>query len=284
MDRNVTLDTQVRTPLEVFALPQHLVVPLFQRPYVWDEEEQWLPLWQDVERVANLRLVNPYSVGRHFLGAVVLQAHVGITGRVQTSNIIDGQQRLTTLQLFMDSVAAVLDEHGFDALSSQLQNLTHNSPVYVRGPEDQLKVRHTNRDRAAYDEVMNAEAPIVHSELKHAASKIVRGHGFFARRTRDWLAEAQDEAESVRRADALAAGLQHGLQLVEIDLPATENSQEIFETPNARGTPLTAADLIKNFVYQRLETEGVPTPRRCTSKSGPSNQGSGKPTLRSAGK
>lgn len=253
------MDTQVRTPLEVFALPQHLVVPLFQRPYVWDEEEQWLPLWQDVERVARLRLSNPYSGGRHFLGAVVLQAHDGRTGRVQASNIIDGQQRLTTLQLFMDSVAAVLEEHGFDALSSQLQSLTHNSPVFVSDPADQLKVRHTNRDRAPYDEVMNAEVPIAHSELKHAASKIVRAHGFFVGRTRDWLAEAQDEADSLQRAEALAAVLQQGLQLVVIDLQSTENSQEIFETLNARGTPLTAADLIKNFVFQRLEAEGADT-------------------------
>lgn len=37
------METNVRTPLDVFNLPQHLVVPLFQRPYVWDETEQWLP-------------------------------------------------------------------------------------------------------------------------------------------------------------------------------------------------------------------------------------------------
>ena len=53
--------------------------------------------------------------------------------------------------------------------------------------------------------------------------------------------------------------LTSGLQLVVIDLTANENSQEIFETLNARGTPLTAADLIKNFVFQRLEAEGVDT-------------------------
>ena len=46
-----------------------------------------------------------------------------------------------------------------------------------------------------------------------------------------------------------------------IDLQAQENSQEIFETLNARGTPLTAADLVKNFVFQRLEAEGVDTRR-----------------------
>ena len=46
-----------------------------------------------------------------------------------------------------------------------------------------------------------------------------------------------------------------------ISLSANENSQEIFETLNARGTPLTAADLIKNFVFQRLTSEGVDTKR-----------------------
>ncbi|BDZ43355.1 hypothetical protein GCM10025865_26540 [Paraoerskovia sediminicola] len=57
----------------------------------------------------------------------------------------------------------------------------------------------------------------------------------------------------------MAGVLKQGLQLVVIDLRATENSQEIFETLNARGTPLTAADLIKNFVFQRLDAEGADT-------------------------
>ena len=43
------------------------------------------------------------------------------------------------------------------------------------------------------------------------------------------------------------------LQLVVIELQPDEDAQEIFETLNARGTPLTAADLIKNFVFQRLD-------------------------------
>jgi hypothetical protein len=45
----------------------------------------------------------------------------------------------------------------------------------------------------------------------------------------------------------------------EVGFPTNEDSQEIFETLNARGTPLTAADLIKNFVFQKLEQEGVDT-------------------------
>lgn len=49
------MDTQVRTPQLVFMLPQRLVVPLFQRPYVWNRENQWTPLWEDVTRGSRWR-------------------------------------------------------------------------------------------------------------------------------------------------------------------------------------------------------------------------------------
>lgn len=99
------MDTNVRTPLDIFNLPQHLVIPLFQRAYVWDETDQWMPLWQDVRRLAELQLRDPYSTATHFLGgAVVVQAQDIQTGNMPTRNVIDGQQRLTTLQLLMDAL------------------------------------------------------------------------------------------------------------------------------------------------------------------------------------
>ena len=65
------METHVRTPQDVFMQPQHLVVPPFQRRYVWEEEEQWSPLWQDVRRVAELRPAQPAADIKHFLGAIV---------------------------------------------------------------------------------------------------------------------------------------------------------------------------------------------------------------------
>jgi uncharacterized protein with ParB-like and HNH nuclease domain len=68
------MDTQVRTPQAIFIQPQRLLVPLFQRPYVWNEELQWEPLWKDLERVATRLLQSPQTTqAPHFLGAVVLQ-------------------------------------------------------------------------------------------------------------------------------------------------------------------------------------------------------------------
>lgn len=251
------MKTDVLTPQAVFYLPQHLVVPLFQRPYVWDEAEQWMPLWQDISRLADLRLRDPYAQPTHFLGAVVLQALDGQQGAVPAKNVIDGQQRLTTLQLFVDAAAAVFETRGFDGHAGQFTNLTHN-PGFSGVVEASLKLTHTNQDGEAFREVMDAEAPVDHAKLKHAGSRITRAHAFFAERVEDWLGDGGDVRA---RADSLTQAVSQGIQLVVIDLLAQENSQEIFETFNARGTPLTAADLIKNFVFQRLDAEGADTPR-----------------------
>ncbi len=252
------MKTDVVTPMQIFNLPQHFVVPLFQRPYVWEEEHQWYPLWADVRRIADLRIAEPYKEAYHFLGAVVLQAQEGSVHVVQARNVIDGQQRLTTLQILMDAASAILDESGQDRLALQLERYTHNSELDIPVGEERLKIRHSNKDRGPYDEVMSADVPVAYDGLKHHDARIVRAHRFFSGATREWLGSTESDAfES--KASALVWVLTHGLQLVAIDLTAQENSQEIFETLNARGTPLTAADLIRNFVFQRLDGEGGDT-------------------------
>jgi len=75
--------------------PQRLTVPLFQRPYVWNEENQWEPLWSDIVRMTERLLAAPNAKHHpHFLGAVVLQQVSNSAGTMQERTIIDGQQRL----------------------------------------------------------------------------------------------------------------------------------------------------------------------------------------------
>lgn len=252
------METFKRTPLQLFNLPQHFVIPLFQRPYVWREQEQWEPLWQDIRRVAERRITEPHLDVSHFLGAVVLQAHEAQIARFVTWNVIDGQQRLTTLQLLADAVCALLVDAGEVQLAGQLARLTHNDSVFVDGDESPLKLRHMNKDRDVFDEVMTAEPPVDHGDLVHADSQIVAAHAYFSTVVEQWLGSPGTDEHAIR-AKELARVLLDGLQLVTIELHASENSQEIFETLNARGTPLTAADLVRNFVFQRLEDEGVDT-------------------------
>jgi len=196
--------------------------------------------------VAN-RILSQKHVTPHFLGAVVLQQQLNETGSLGTRTVIDGQQRLTTLQLLIDAIRRELKNRSLETLSTQAQNLVQNQGVYRRNIEDTFKIWPTNRDRTAYSLVMSDE-PTESSEGAKPTSRIIEAHGFFSEMVSDWL----DESESEARAVALVDAVSRFLQLVVIDLQADEDAQEIFETLNARGTPLTAADLIKNFVFQRL--------------------------------
>jgi hypothetical protein len=255
------MDTQVKSPHSIFNMPQRLLVPLFQRPYVWSLESQWEPLWRDVERVAD-RLLSPSALSHqpHFLGAVVLQQMMMPIGAFQVRTIIDGQQRLTTLQIMLDAFHAEMLAAGAARPAARLLKLVENEEEYCETPEDRFKVWPTNRDRPAFQEVMAASAPVDYKSLEFKDERLPQAHRYFAQQASEWLNAEGPDAVS-ERADALEKTVRELLQLVVIDLDSDENAQEIFETLNSRGAQLSAADLIKNFVFQKLLEEGADTER-----------------------
>jgi hypothetical protein len=251
------METQVRTPQIVFMQPQRFVVPLFQRPYVWNEENQWDPLWSDIVRVTDRVLNQPLERHHpHFLGAVVLQQVQKTTGQMQERTIIDGQQRLTTLQLLLDALHAELLTVQALKPAMRLEPLVTNAEPFRAKPEDRFKVWPTNRDRPAFNAIMSAAPPINHDAIGHRGERMLEAHRFFSEQAREWLSLDGPEAIE-KRAAAIETVVRDLLQMVVIDLSVHENAQEIFETLNARGAQLTAADLIKNFVFQRLLETGT---------------------------
>jgi len=252
------VETQVRTPQSIFMQPQRLIVPLFQRPYVWSRETQWAPLWDDVRRLAERILSHPgMKHPPHFMGAIVLQQVQAPTGSLQERTVIDGQQRLTTLQVLLDALHAEL--LGVEAIqpAKRLEALVTNDAAFCEHPEDRHKVWPTNRDRPAFHAVMAASPPIAYDQLPQRGERLVQAHRYFAEAAREWLRAGGSPEDALQRANALEKAVRELLQLVVIDLAPDENAQEIFETLNARGSQLTAADLIKNFIFQRLVGEGV---------------------------
>ncbi len=251
------METQVRTPQTVFMHPQRLVVPLFQRPYVWNQENQWEPLWSDMVRVTERLLRHPADRHfPHFLGAVVLQQVQNPVGTMQERIIIDGQQRLTTLQLLFDALHAELIAANAAAPAARLEPLILNAHPFCHQPEDRFKVWPTNRDRPAFNAVMAAPPPVEYEVVGFPDERMVQAHRFFSEQSRAWIS-AEGVESAANRAAAIETVARELLQLVVIDLGADENAQEIFETLNARGAQLTAADLIKNFVFQRLLETGA---------------------------
>lgn len=248
------MDTRVQSPGQLFQLTQTLVIPLFQRPYVWSEERQWIPLWEDVERLVELRM-NQAPSATHFLGAVVMQQSRGQMGFAAEYSLIDGQQRLTTIQLLLNAASIAMRDAGQPIPATNLRKLTlHDEDLGFSGAE-RLKIRHTNSDADAFQHAMLADAP-ADVATESSASPILRAHRFFYDRVSTWLTDG-DPDDMAGRSTALAMALSFGFEIVVISLNTDEDSQSIFETLNARGTPLTQADLVKNLVFQKLDAEGA---------------------------
>ncbi|MGH6985033.1 MAG: DUF262 domain-containing protein [Stellaceae bacterium] len=102
---------------QLFPDRRQYLVPFYQRAYVWNQDDQWEPLWNDIADKAEAR-ANGEAPTPHFLGAIVLepQARRGLRG-VETYHIIDGQQRLTTLIYILGAIAMAARETDQNGLS-----------------------------------------------------------------------------------------------------------------------------------------------------------------------
>jgi hypothetical protein len=234
-------------------------IPPFQRPYVWNEEEQWQPLWDDILRVVDAILDTSEDADQkesinHFLGAVVLKQRETPAGEVSKRSVIDGQQRLTTLQLVLDAAQLVLDEHGDEDDAESVQELVFNIARRFRGTPSRFKLWPSRVDRTAFELVMDNDLEVTQEA---SSSRICQAHSFFLAAIREWAEVTGDPDKAKTRLATLAQVLQQNLQIVSINLSIHDDDQLIFETLNDRGTPLLAADLIKNYVFQQCENIGA---------------------------
>lgn len=245
----------------LFQRDVRYVIPTFQRPYVWNQDEQWEPLWDDVRNTAERYLEalasaqNNHALAEertptHFLGAVVLQQQPTAAAQLEVRNVIDGQQRLTTTQLLLDAAQEALVDLGAESEGNRLSRLVQNS--YAVG-DDVFKLWPTSLDRDAFRAAMtNALSPVGFEN-----SLIVQAHDFFRLQVREWVMAAGSDLERAERIHGLETALFGLLELVVIDLSTADDAFVIFETLNARGTPLLASDLIKNYVLQTASASGL---------------------------
>lgn len=246
---------------ELFGPDRRLVVPVFQRPYVWTEDRNWRPLWEDVTALVRRRLAGD-EVHPHFLGAVVLDQLPTPTGAMPARQVIDGQQRLTTLQVLLAAirdVARELDVH--DKYVRALAKLTANDDDMADDPHALYKVWPTHIDRASFRDIVDGRlrrAADVAAPAAPGAPAIVQAYWFFRDRTVEWAQELRYESTVDEGFDALVRVVRDKFELVVIDLKPEDNAQVIFEALNDRGTPLQASDLVKNLVFQKAEEQGLP--------------------------
>ena len=234
------------------------MVPRYQRLYVWNREDQWEPLWEDVIEIANDLLdeaaernseeVNTDTKESHFLGAVVLKQSGYTPDMAQRWRVIDGQQRLTTVQLLMTAVADELDKIELPTQAERLRKLTKNSAG------EPFKITHGGQNYKRFRDVMEANGE--ESVIEAIESPMADCYKYFRNVVHQWF-DGQNP-RILLAVSALIAVLIVKLRVVAIYLNSHEKEHMIFETLNARGEPLTEWDKIKNYLlYKADEDPGV---------------------------
>lgn len=243
----------------IFEQDRRHIVPLFQRPYVWRRETQWEPLWNDVSFLAD-NILAGRQVRPHFLGAIVLDQRPTQTGHVEMRLVIDGQQRLTTIQLLLEAFFDVCAHAAVENYQKALFKLVRNDDPLSSDPDEMFKVWPTNNDRENFRRVMAAGSPeelrlsyALRANAVSIGNQIGDGYMFFHGVVAAWL--ALDQGGAQERLKALYTTVRDHLRMVVIDLGEQDDAQLIFETLNARGTPLLPSDLVKNFLFHRAQAE-----------------------------
>ena len=225
-------------------------IPVFQRPYAWTQETQWLPLWEDVrDKALELMKAPDEDVAAHFMGAIILQSqHDPRSGpKVDRHIVVDGQQRLTTLQLLIRAVQQCFRNLADNERANELQNWTENEEKSWDGDkENQTKVRQSNvSDRTSFQDVIREGAP------RDTIRRIDEAFNFFLARITEWLDE--NPSERAEKSEALKNTLTAHMKVATVDLDTNEKPHFIFSVLNARAEPLLESDHIKNEIMYRAD-------------------------------
>lgn len=222
---------------------RQLTIPAYQRPYAW-EEEQIDELWHDV--VENLD-------SNHFMGSVVL-----CSPDACRPEVIDGQQRLTTIILLLALIRDRYQQLKPD-LVGRVQQFLENA--YAE-PDLRFKFRPGNANAKVFtdfilcapDNPSRRDWSSVHQLDSHELTRnrrmienVQRLSGYLDQ----CLANSRDPLQVLTQ---IERKIMTGLEFVVIDVPDIANAFVIFETLNDRGLALSAGDLLKNHLLAAAAT------------------------------
>jgi len=267
------MDAHALSLLAIFEKKMRLEVPLFQRQYVWNREQQWEPLWEDISRKFTESLDGRKESPVHFLGAMVLDQRQTPITHVEKRQVIDGQQRLTTLQIFLAAFRDFCQEQGCEDLAKECDTYTLNKGMMADPETDKYKVWPTLLDRKQFTDVISAGSrnelikiyPLVYKKYARKPlprPRMIEAYLFFYEELKDFFIGTDGDeplAANIpiaQRLEECFQTLKNSLQVVAIDLAQGDDAQVIFETLNARGEPLLPADLLRNFIFLRAARKG----------------------------
>lgn len=198
-------------------------IPIYQRAYSW-EAEHCKQLYEDIKVAGRSGAVN-----HHFIGAITCYSSNSPIGDVDPYQVIDGQQRLATLMLFLKALKGTLSEQAGERQPGKINQLLFNVNE-KKHSDDYYKMVLNEDDDRAFKEILEYgktdERGNIDAAYKHFCRRLATDRPDF---------------------NTMWKGIQK-LTAVQILLTDKEDAQAIFESMNSTGLNLSQTDLIQNYL------------------------------------
>lgn len=217
-------------------------VPKFQRDYSW-QDEHWDDLWQDM-----LLLLNKEEE-EHYMGYLVLQ-----TTDNKNFTVIDGQQRLATLSILILGVIKLLTkwiEEGIEEKENEIRlNAYRNTYIGTLDTitlisDNKLKLNRNGDDYYRNNMVLLKDLPLRNTNVSEKGMRncSLWFYDKLSRKFEDGKALAEFVETIVDK-----------LFFTVITVTDEVNAFKVFETLNARGVQLSSSDLLKNYLFSKVDS------------------------------
>lgn len=230
------------TVRDLFNREIQFKIPLFQRHYVWELDDQWQPLWEDIEKKSEQRLSDSQKapVG-HFTGAIVIQHTTTSSSEVPKYQIIDGQQRLTTFQIILCALRDICKKQNFNNTVKSIEDVYLLNKARLTEGEEKYKLIPTDFDKDSLLKIVDVD----YEASSPNKGKIHEAYNYFQAKIQEYTGNNEEKALS------LFHSVLDNFGLVEILIDKNDEPEIIFESLNARRKSLLEFDLLRNNIFLR---------------------------------
>lgn len=191
-------------------------------------KKHWEILWDDIAE-----LCETGDSRSHFIGSIVTMPTISVPEGVTKYLLIDGQQRLTTIFILLALLRDKAKQNEQLELAEEINNTLLVNP-YKKDP-DYYKLQPTQVDRDSFHR-------IIASDALTSQDKILNAYQFFDRKFR----QTDIDIQTIKKV------ITNNMSVVSIVLDTDDNPHLVFESLNAKGEPLTQADLIRNYFFMKI--------------------------------
>lgn len=221
--------------LRFLTMEGKVKIPFFQRTYVWDEDN-----WEDlIEEFLDEEKTN------NFLGAIILKQLPPVSGKPKELEVIDGQQRLTTISILLRALYDSFPEDIKQNVRDTIFQILFFKKDYTSPDYDEIRIEHSLVDSESYRKVIKEPETINLDQINEKSHRILRCYKFFRE-----IFENMSVEEKRKLLNKILDP--DNKMLVVIDLEERDDEQSIFDTLNTAGVRLTSAEIVKNALFKRL--------------------------------